>query len=51
MVAKIQERRIRRQVVTDTENPSETSPLICPDQGLPLVIEFTAPREPLLEDD
>ena len=51
MVAKIQERRIRRQVVTDTENPSETSPLVHAGQGLPLVIEFTAPREPLLEDD
>ena len=55
MVAKVQERRIKHRMAkrqTDAESvPTETSSLIRPGQGMPPVIKFTAPREPLLEDD
>ena len=55
IAAKIRERRIGGQAAkkqNDTESsPTETSCLIRPGQGMPAVIQFTAPREPLLEDD
>ena len=57
MVTKIQERRMRRRITKErnsSENPpSETSSLIQirPGQGMPPVVDFIAPREPILEDD
>ena len=55
MAARFQEKRIRHRIaktLTDPESlPSENSPLIQRGQRLPTVIQFTAPREPLLEDD
>ena len=54
MVATIKERRVGRRRMNELEgankSPSESSPLIRPGQGMPPVIQFTAPREPLLED-
>ena len=40
------------KTLTDPESwPSEDSPLIQPGQRMPTAVQFSAPREPLLEDD